>query len=170
MLDKFIGNIYYNLALYKLECQHEINFLEFRKGGDSMNIIRHNPLSSLVAWPRWLDEFDETFLTLTTQRGLRVHEDDKYIYVEAVVAGVPAEDVEVNIEDGVVTVKAVKKVEENKEGEYKSSSYNYYYTCALSGGEWDKAKADVDHGVLEVTIPKAEAARPRKLTVKAKSK
>ena len=135
-----------------------------------MNLVRHSPLSSLVAWPRWLDEFDETFPTLTTQRGLRVHEDNKNIYIEAVVAGVPAEDVEVNIEDGVVTVKAEKKVEEKGKGEYKASTYNYYYTCALSGGEWDKASADVDHGVLEVTIPKAEAARPRKLTVKAKSK
>lgn len=135
-----------------------------------VNLVRRDPFASLFAWPRWLDEFDETFPTLTSQRGLRIHEDDKNIYVEAVVAGVPAEDVEVNIEDGVVTVKAEKKTEEKKKGEYKASAYNYYYTCALSGGQWDKAKAEVDHGVLEVTIPKAEAARPRKVTVREKSK
>ncbi len=134
------------------------------------DIIRRDPLRSLVAWPRWLDEFDETFPTVTSQRGLRIQEDDKNIYLEAVVAGVPAEDVEVNIEDGVVTVKAEKKVEEKKKGEYKASAYNYYYTCALSGGQWDKANAEVDHGVLEITIPKAAAARPRKVAVKAKSK
>ncbi|KKQ53398.1 hypothetical protein A2865_00570 [Candidatus Woesebacteria bacterium RIFCSPHIGHO2_01_FULL_39_17] len=135
-----------------------------------VNLARRDPFGSLFAWPRWLDESDETFPTITTQRGLKIHEDDKNIYLEAVVAGVPAEDVEVNIEDGVVTVKAEKKVEEKKKGEYRASAYNYYYTCALSGGVWDKAKAEVDHGVLEITIPKAAAARPRKVTVKAKSK
>lgn len=135
-----------------------------------VDLVRRDPFRSLFAWPRWLDEFDETFPTITSQRGLRIHEDDKNIYLEAVVAGVPAEDVEVNIEDGVVTVKAEKKVEEKKRGEYKASAYNYYYTCALSGGAWDKAKAEVDHGVLEITIPKQKAARPRKVSVKAKSK
>lgn len=135
-----------------------------------VNLVRRDPFRSLFAWPHGLDEFDVTFPTFTSQRGLRVHEDDKNIYVEAVVAGVPAEDVEVNIEDGVVTIKAEKKNEEKKEGEYKASSYNYYYTCALSGGSWDKAEAEVDHGVLELTIPKAAAARPRKVTVKAKNK
>lgn len=135
-----------------------------------VDLVRRDPFRSLFAWPRWLDEFDETFPTLTSQRGLRVHEDDNNIYVEAVVAGVPAKDVEVNIEDGVVTVKAEKKIEEKKKGEYKASTYNYYYTCALSGGQWDKANAEVDDGVLEITIPKAAAARPRKVSVKARTK
>lgn len=133
------------------------------------DLVRHDPLRSLFAWPHWLDEFDVTFPTFTSQRGLRVREDDKNIYVEAVVAGVPTEDVEVNIEDGVVTIKAEKKTEEKKKGEYKASAYNYYYTCALSGGQWNKANAEVDHGVLELTIPKADAARPRRVSVKAKT-
>jgi len=135
-----------------------------------VDLVKRDPFRHLFAWPRWLDEFDEVFPTFTTQRGLRVHEDDKNIYLEAVVAGVPAEDVEVNIEDGVVTIKAEKSKEEKGKGEYKASSYNYYYTCALSGGQWNKAKAEVDHGILEITIPKSEEAKPRKITVKAKGK
>lgn len=134
------------------------------------DLIRFDPFRSLFAWPRWLDEFDETFPTLTTQRGLRIHETDKDIVVEAVVAGVPAKDVEVHIEDGVLTIKAEKSEEEKKKGEYKASSYQYYYTAALSGGQWDKAAAEVENGVVTVNIPKTEAARPRKITVKAKGK
>jgi HSP20 family protein len=134
------------------------------------DIVRRDPFRNLFAWPHWLDDFDAAFPTFTSQRGLRVHEDNKNIYLEAVVAGVPEDDVEVNIEDGVVTVKAEKKVEEKKKGEYKTSEYNYYYTCALSGGQWNKAKAEVDHGVLELTIPKAEEVRPQKVAVKAKAK
>lgn len=129
-------------------------------------LTRYDPFRSIFAWPKWVDDFDDT----AYQKGLKIHETDTDIVVEAVVAGIPAEDVEVHIEDGILTVKAEKKTEEKKKGEYKSSSYQYYYTAALSGGQWDKAKAEIDHGVLELTIPKAKAARPRKIAVKAKVK
>jgi HSP20 family protein len=135
-----------------------------------VDLIRRDPFRSVFAWPRWLEEWEDEFPTLTTSRGLRIHEDEKNIYVDAVVAGVSADDVKVDIEDGVITIRAEKKTEEKKKEEYKSSAYNYYYTCALSGGQWDKASAEVTNGVLELKIPKTEAARPRKITVKAKSK
>ena len=126
-------------------------------------ILRRDPFRSLFAFPKWMDDFDDS----ATQRGLKIHETDKNIVAEAVVAGVPAENVEVEIEDGVLAIKAESKAEEKKQGEYKSMSYQYYYTCALSGGAWEKAKADVKHGIVTVTIPKAESARPRKIKVKA---
>ncbi len=135
-----------------------------------VDIIRRDPFTSFFAWPRWLDEFEDLFPTFARQRGLRIHETDKDIIVEAVVAGIPAEDVEVNIEDGVLTIKAQKEEEEKKKEQYRKSSYHYYYTCALSGGQWDKASAEVENGIVTITIPKTEAARPRKITVKAKGK
>lgn len=128
------------------------------------SLTRWDPLRHWFAWPKWMDEFEET----ATQRGLKIHETDKDIVVEAVVAGVPAKDVEIHIEDGVLTIKAEAKEEEKKRKEYRAAAYQYYYTCALSGGQWDKAKAEVKDGVVTVTIPKTEAARPRKITVKAK--
>lgn len=126
-----------------------------------------DPFRSVFAFPKWMEDFEDSF---TTQRGLKIHETDKAIVAEAVVAGVPAKEVEVDIEDGVLTIKAEKKEEEKKKDEYKASSYQYYYTVALSGGEWDKAEAEVEDGVVKVTVPKTEAARPRKITVKAKPK
>ncbi|OGM02606.1 hypothetical protein A2115_01165 [Candidatus Woesebacteria bacterium GWA1_41_8] len=131
------------------------------------DLVRRDPFRSLFAWPRWMEDFDDSF---ASQKGLKIHETEKNIIIEAVVAGVPALDVEVDIEDGVLTIKAEKKEEDNKKNEYTSTSYNYYYTAALSGGQWDKADAEVEHGVVKVTIPKTEAARPRKVTVKAKGK
>jgi HSP20 family molecular chaperone IbpA len=67
-----------------------------------MAIMRYDPTKGIFAWPRWLDEFDDQFLTQTSQRGLRIHETEKSIVVDAVVAGVPSGQVEVNIEDGVL--------------------------------------------------------------------
>lgn len=125
-----------------------------------MAITKWDPF---VRLPRWFEDFDEP-----VSRGLKIKETDNDIVAEAVVAGVPAKNVEVHIEDGVLTIKAESTEEKKNEDEYHSSSYQYYYTAALSGGAWDKAEADIENGIVVVTIPKAEAARPRKIEVKSK--
>jgi HSP20 family protein len=117
-----------------------------------MAITKWDPFIRL---PRWFEDFDEP-----VSRGLKVKETTNSIIAEAVVAGVPGKNVEVHIEDGILTIKAEHSTD--------SSAYQYYYTAALSGGAWDKAIADIENGVVKVTIPKAEAARPRKITVKSK--
>ncbi|WKZ25327.1 MAG: Hsp20/alpha crystallin family protein [bacterium] len=123
-----------------------------------MQLVRFEPFRSLL---------DDSFAMPSLQKGLKIHETDKSIIVEAVVAGVPKKDVEIDIEDGVLTIKAEVKEETETKNEYKSSSYQYYYTTALSGGQWDKAEAVVNDGVVKIDIPKTESSRPRKITVKA---
>jgi len=139
-----------------------------KKGGvyKMTDLIRRDPFTKLFSFPRWVDEFED----FGSQRGLKVRETEKEIVAEAVVAGVPSKDVEVHIEDGVLTIKAESSEEKETKNEYKSSSYSYYYTAALSGGQWDKADAEIENGVVTVTIPKTEAVRPRKITVKSKDK
>jgi HSP20 family protein len=132
------------------------------------DLVKRDPFRSLFSFPRWSDDFDD--LSFSSQRGLKVHETDKDIVVEAVVAGVPAPYVSVHIDNGVLTIKAEKSEESKKKGSYTASSFQYYYTCALSGGAWDKADAEVEDGVMTVKIPKTEASKPRKITVKAKGK
>lgn len=121
-----------------------------------MAIVRHDPFRTLISFPRWMEDLDEA----TSSRGLKIRETENDIIAEAVVAGVPSKDVEVHIEDGVLTIKAEAK-EEN-------TSYSYYYTAALSGGQWDKAEAEVKNGIITISIPKTEASRPRKLEVKVR--
>lgn len=124
-----------------------------------MPIVRFDPFRSLL---------NDDFAMPSSPKGLQIHETDKNIVVEAVVAGVPKKDVEIEIEDGVLTIKAEAREEKQTTGQYKSSSYQYYYTTALSGGQWDKAEADVNDGIVKIEIPKTEAARPRKITIKTK--
>ncbi len=124
-----------------------------------MQLVRFDPFKSFLS-----DDFDMP----SQQKGLKIWETDKAIKVEAVVAGVPKKDVEIEVEDGVLTIKAEVKTETENKNEYKSSSYQYYYTTALSGGQWDKAEAVVEDGVVKIEIPKTEAARPRKITIKSK--
>lgn len=125
-----------------------------------MQLVRFDPFKSLL---------DDSFMNMPSiQKGLKIHETDKAIVVEAVVAGVPKKDVEVENEDGVLTIKAEVKEETQDKNEYTKSSYQYYYTTALSGGQWDKAEADIVDGIVKVEIPKAESARPRKISIKSK--
>jgi len=133
-----------------------------------VDLVKRDPFRNLFTWPRWMDDVDD--LSFSSHRGLKVRETGKDIIVEAVVAGVPANDVEVHIDDGVLTIKAEKSEEEKKNNEYSSSSFQYYYTCALSGGQWDKADAEIENGIMTVKIPKTEAAKPRRITVKTKNK
>jgi len=109
-----------------------------------------------------MDEFDD----FSMQRGMKIHETEHDIVAEAVVAGVSAKDVDVNIENGVLTIKAEAREENEDKGEFTTSSYQYYYTAALSGGEWNKADAVVKNGVVTVKIPKAEVTKPRKIEVR----
>lgn len=125
-------------------------------------IAKYDPFHSLFSLPRMFEDLDD----FATHRGLKVRETENEIIAEAVVAGVPGKNVDVDIENGVLTIKGDAHDEDKKEGEYKSSSYQYYYTVALSGGQWDKADAEVKHGVVTVKIPKAESIKPRKITVR----
>jgi len=128
------------------------------------DITKRDPFKGIFSMPRFLEDFED----FGSQRGLKVYETEKDIIAEAVVAGVPARDVEVHIEDGVITIKAENTEENESKKDYKSQSYQYYYTAALSGGQWEKADAEIEHGVVKVTIPKTEAVRPRKITIKEK--
>ena len=124
-----------------------------------MQLVRFDPFKSLLDDDNW---------PTMRQNGLKIHETDTDIIAQAVVAGIPAENVEANIVDGVLTIKAEEKEEDKSKDEFKSSSYQYYYTAALSGGDWQKAEAEVKHGILTVTIPKAEEAKPKKIEIKTK--
>lgn len=128
-------------------------------------IIRYDPFRNVFSWPKWMDDFDES-----VQKGLKIHETNKAIIAEAVIAGVSSEDVEVVIEDGILTIKAESSTEKKEKDGVRSSSYQYYYTCALTGGKWNKAEADIKDGIVKVTIPKIETTSPKKITVKAKGK
>lgn len=134
-----------------------------------MTIVKYNPSRGLFSIPQWFEDVDDNFFA-PAQRGLKIREDEKNIIVEAVVAGVPADMVEINIEDGILTIKAEQKESKETDNEFRSSSYQYYYTTALTGGEWQKTEAVVEHGVVTVTIPKAESAKPKKVTVKTRGK
>lgn len=135
-----------------------------------MSLVRYNPFLG-----RWPDIWDDDDLSLnTTANNLDVYETEDEVVVKANVAGVDEKDIEVTFEDGVLLVTGEKKEEkEDKEKtHYSKSIWSYSYKVAVPG-VIDTSKdisAETENGVLTVVFKKAEVAKPKKLTVKAKKK
>ncbi len=105
-----------------------------------------------------------------------VYENDSDYIIKAYVPGVKAEDVEISAERETVSIKAHVPGEVEKE---EAKSYKWF-AAELGYGDVvrvltmpaaiDAAKieAQVENGVLIVVVPKAEEAKPKKITVKSK--
>ena len=97
--------------------------------------------------------------------GLRVDigETDDEIQIQADLPGVPEDDVEVTLEDDVLTIRAEKKSEQEKsERNWRVTERSYgRFERSIrvpSGIDPEKTKAAFDKGVLTVTLPKPPAA------------
>lgn len=138
-----------------------------------MKIVRRDPswFSPFIAnWPLALDEED----WFGGSRDLTVFETDDALVVKANVAGVPADKVDVSIENGVITIKAEHEESEEEKKKKKvvyreARKAQYVYTATIPCPvKADKTQAEVKNGVLTLSLPKAEEAKPKRITVTAK--
>jgi HSP20 family protein len=85
--------------------------------------------------------------------------------------GVRKEDINVTLENGLLTIAAERKLEqEQKEGEQqlrRECRYGRYVRSLRLGTQIDEkgVKASYRDGVLELVLPKAEEVKPRKIAV-----
>ena len=100
-----------------------------------------------------------------------VFEADNEIVLRAELPGLSEEDVEITLENGRLTVRGEKKMEkEEVEGEYRrvESRYGSFVRSFSVPNTVDREKieATFEKGVLQVSLPKAEAAKPQRIEVK----
>ena len=98
--------------------------------------------------------------------------DDKYV-VRAELPGIKPEDIAVSVTDNLLTIKGERKFDhELKEDEYYYHEHAYGTFCrTISLPETvdeKKIEATYENGILEVGLPKAPEAKPKKITVAAK--
>lgn len=100
-----------------------------------------------------------------------VEESDKAYIVKAEVPGVKKEDINIQIDGNVVSIKAeTKREKEVKEKGNVIRSERYYGSLFRSfslGHDVDQAEASAKYtdGILELTLPKKTTAAAKKLTV-----
>jgi HSP20 family protein len=131
-----------------------------------------------AAWPTFgrlttlQDELDRLFETTTATwtPALDVQEDKENFRVRVEVPGLKREDISVQIEDGALVITGERKEEKIEEGTAVHRQERYYgkFTRALTlttAVVEDKVTAQYKDGVLTVTLPKAEEAKPKAITV-----
>ena len=150
-----------------------------------MTLIRRNsPLGELVTLRHAMDRlFDDSFVrpdprprawafTMASGGGLPIdvkNSSDSFV-VEAALPGVKPDDVQITVEDRTLTIRADSRQErEETNGETLVSEIrrgSVRRTVGLpSGLEPDKATATFENGVLRLSIPRAEAVKPRQIRI-----
>lgn len=105
---------------------------------------------------------------------VEVSDDEKEIRVTAEVPGLEEKDIEVLLEDGVLTLKGEKRSEtEDKDRQFSERFYGRFERRIPLGYEVedDKVSADFKNGVLTVALPKTERAqaKAKRIAINGKS-
>ena len=127
------------------------------------DFFRDAPVSA--SWPGVAAGFAPT---------LEIEETDDAVRVSAELPGIEEKDVELTLEDGVLTLKGEKRSESATEhGRARRSERSYgRFERSLSlpcEVVEDKASAEFKNGVLHVTLPKAPEAKSHTISIPVKS-
>ena len=145
------------------------------------NLIRWEPARDMMTLREAMDRlFDDAFTRPLSMAGnswsipaVDMYQTDNEIVVKAALPGIKADEVQINITGDVLTLKGeVKQSEEVKEKAYHIHEQRwgaFERTLILPANVVaDKAKADFENGILTITLPKAEVAKPKTITIKTK--
>jgi HSP20 family protein len=127
-------------------------------------------------WSGLESEIDRLFETALTDFGsgtpagrfpVDLYEDKDHTYVRAELPGVGKDDINVEVVDGYLNLTAARKTPAaDGKGE---ESFSFSRSIALNDSvHADKVSASYENGVLTVTLPKREEAKPKKITVAVK--
>jgi HSP20 family protein len=96
-----------------------------------------------------------------------LYEDKDNTYVRAELPGLSREDINVEMTDGYLTIAATRKTP-GTDGEAEES-FSFSRAVSIADDvQTDKVAAAYENGVLTVTLPKREEAKPKKITVAVK--
>lgn len=118
-----------------------------------------------------LDDEDSTIATSAWAPAVDIVENDNNFLIEADVPGVDPKDIEVSMENGVLTLKGEREseIKEEKEGysRVERSQGSFYRRFSLpETADSENITAKSNKGVLKITVGKKETAKPKKITVK----
>ncbi|MEC4680789.1 MAG: Hsp20/alpha crystallin family protein [Nitrospirota bacterium] len=120
--------------------------------------------------PIWDDRNAEA---LTWQPAVNVYEDKDYLAIEAQLPGIDLNDIELLVKEQTLHLRGERKAETEKSKDGYHIREAHYGTFSRSFSlpntvNVDEVKAAYDKGVLTITIPKQEKAKPRTIQIEAK--
>lgn len=147
------------------------------------SLARWDPTREMVSLREAMDRlFSESFIRPRFGPGrvferealaLDMYETDDAIVIEAGLPGIKSDEVDVQVIGNVLTIKGEHKEEKKEEKAsyiYQERRHGSFHRSVTLPSEVnvDKAKAQFESGVLKLTIPKLEKAKPKTITITTK--
>jgi HSP20 family protein len=125
----------------------------------------------------WVDRFFEELTPFLRgdgggwQPSFDISETDEHIHVKADLPGIDVKDLDISIDNNVLTVRGEKKHEKEEKAEnYHRVERCYGSFCRAFTLPTDVKADEIDavykDGVLRLTVPKSEKSKPKKIEVK----
>jgi len=151
-----------------------------------MSLVRYEPFNLLDRFSRDLNrlglndlfvndpfssEDNSNIVTSQWRPAVDIKEEENRFLIQADVPGVDPKDIEITMENGVLTIRGERSDETKKEGEgytrVERVRGSFYRRFSLPDtADADHIEAQGKNGVLEVVIPKKEKAKPKRITIK----
>lgn len=138
------------------------------------NLVKYDPFADLAALQRqffgddWLSPLKGVNIPTTD-----VYTDDKSLVVEAHLPNFDQKDVDIQVDDGALVISAERhEKEEDKNRKYvvRESSSSFYRRIQLpERADADKIDAQLDDGVLKVTVPLTPLPEPKKVAITSRT-
>ncbi len=118
---------------------------------------------------------DEEFVSGSWLPAVDVRETKDALEISAELPGLDPKDVEVSVDNGVLTLKGARQFEKATEGETYHRVERSYGAFERSFNlptnvDPEKVQAVYRHGVLHLTLPKREEAKPKSIAIKVEGK
>jgi HSP20 family protein len=147
------------------------------------NLIRWEPMREMVTLREAMDRlFDDAFtrpwgmadgMHASSIPAVDLYQTDNEVVVKAALPGMKADDIQINLTGQILTLKG--EVERTNEVDEKNDHIREERWGAFERSVElptivvsDNAKAEFENGVLTLTLPKADQALPKMITIKAK--
>ncbi|MBM4445462.1 MAG: Hsp20/alpha crystallin family protein [Chloroflexi bacterium] len=147
-----------------------------------MTMMRWDPYREMLSLRQTMDRlFEDTFLWPARSQyemsggnlPLDIYQTKNDVVVKAALPGLKPEEVDISLSGETLTIKGEHREEKDtreadyirREHRYGSFSRTVTIPVAIQS---DKAQATFDNGILTLTLPKAEAIKPKQIKVKAK--
>jgi HSP20 family protein len=147
-----------------------------------MNIMRYDPFREIRSLQEEMNRilsnfsrgFEDDLMSGAWTPSVDIFENKDQVVLEAELPGMKPEDVNISIENNVLTIQGERKFEKKEEGdnyhriERRYGSFTRSFTLPPTV-DTENITAEFDNGVLRLTIAKREEAKPRRIEIKASS-
>jgi HSP20 family protein len=147
-----------------------------------MPVVKYNPFADVEDFPAGLRFFQDTVNRLLSEPAsarpwappVDIYETDNELVLKADLPDVKMSDIDIQIENGTLTLRGDRKFEkdENNKGFHRiERSYGSFvrYFGVPDTVDTEHVKAEYTTGVLTITLPKKEIAKPKSIKVEVMS-